>query len=338
MKRLSNGSVGFLTVCTLALVMLAGCDINIILTPSHMEQADSYAKAQDPDAIIYEASGMSKVSADCDCETTQWAFYATNPDNGDPVWEITYDGETWAVSQFTGPVGSAAYYDLTQVTMTDTEATQLLLKAGHDNDFAGWNLSQPLQGDCAVPLYSFIYSDKVVTVNTETEAVGGVSTEFPVTGTNGVPSDDSVSVQMIANAEAYVVENINSNAFVVRAGGRDGDGNTLTQAGDTNVWDFLVVLNSETEVRAWVLTYDGTWTSNELAFPPFGVEFTSLSYVTMDVVEAWTLAVDAGYGPTFNDWSIFKSLHPSIQNAMYVFPHGGGFVLVDVVTGQVTFE
>ena len=347
MRSSSKGiTSGLLVACSLLTLSNGGCGIFLLLWPTSqdktvLEQADERAKLLDADAVIFQASGVNGASFDgSGSETLSWAFYATDPAAATTVWEITYDGENWdsEVSNLM-PVG-VAFYDLLNVTLTEARARQLLANAGYEDDFWGWTLSKPVTATGSDPLYYFVYSDMTVTVNATTEAVSGVNLEVPMMSTNGggAPGDDSVSVQMIANAEAYVKANVDSNAFVIWTGGREGSGESLTQAGDTNVWDFYAVLNSDTEVRAWQLTYDGTWTSAELEMPPFGIEFTSLSYLTMDVVEAWTLATDAGYDPPFAWWSVFKPLYPGVENANYVFPYGGGYVLVDVVTGDVRFE
>jgi len=72
--------------------------------------------------------------------------------------------------------------------------------------------------------------------------------------------------------------------------------------------------------------------------PPFGIEFLDLTVVGMDVVEAWSIAVDAGYQPPAQWWILFKSLNPTSDNPLYVFPTATGYLLVDTVTGEVTFE
>jgi len=113
----------------------------------------------------------------------------------------------------------------------------------------------------------------------------------------------------------------------------------ITPAADTNVWDFIGLLNENPNVTAWWMTYDGgTWSIEQMAQPPFGMEYRTLTVVTMDVVEAWDLVVAAGYQPSFQWWSVFKSLHPNAVNPNYVFPISGGFALVDTVTGEVTQE
>ena len=87
-----------------------------------------------------------------------------------------------------------------------------------------------------------------------------------------------------------------------------------------------------------MLQYDGTFTVTEKEFPSFGIEFRDLREVTMDIVEAWGIVVDAGFGPEFAWWTLFKPLNPGVENPMFVFPTDTGFALVDSVTGEVVVE
>lgn len=70
-----------------------------------------------------------------------------------------------------------------------------------------------------------------------------------------------------------------------------------------------------------------------------GLEFLDLTQVGMDVVEAWTLAQAAGFGPLFRSWELLKPLNPNVANIIYVFNMPDGtYVIVDTITGAVTQE
>ncbi len=151
-------------------------------------------------------------------------------------------------------------------------------------------------------------------------------------------SDDSVSVQMVAAAKAEL-EQTHANVTIIWAGGHQGDGQPMQAPADTKAWDFLALTVDPDGTGVWLMHYDGTWTVTPLEHEPLGIEYTSMSVVTMDVVEAWGLALAAGYQPPFNSWELFKPLNPNVPNIIYVFNMiDGSHVIVDTVTGQVTQE
>jgi hypothetical protein len=220
--------------------------------------------------------------------------------------------------------------------MAFEQARAIVLSLGHENNFYGWSLHQALFGG-PNPIYTFTWGDKIVVV----DAVTGEVTETPIepqsTPLTAAPGDDSVSIEMILAAGEKIKE-FNANAFIIWAGGRDGDNQPLNQAGDTNVWDFYAVDNG-IQLQAYQLKYDGDWLVAELAVPPFGIQFLDISQVTMDVVEAWDIAVDAGYPGPYNWWTVFKPLNPTVQNPGFVFRDSSGrYIIVDTVTGEVSVE
>ena len=154
----------------------------------------------------------------------------------------------------------------------------------------------------------------------------------------GVPADDSVSVQMVAAATTEI-RKTNAAAVIAWAGGHRGDNEPLQAPSETNVWDFLAVAVEGSGATAWLMHYDGSWSIEQLTSLPMGVEYTSMTAVTMDVVEAWSKVLAAGYQPPFKSWELFKPLNPNVLNPIIVFNMpDGSFVIVDSVTGEVSQE
>ena len=254
------------------------------------------------------------------------------------IWRLTYDLEDWAIPAVVeGPQVGTAMTDLTEVAITETDARTRLTNAGHADDFFSWSLYTPLHPDYPDPLYSFLYQTEVVTINARTGQVSSADIDRGGALSAAQPADDSVSVQYIADASARIRET-SENAIIIWAGGRDGDGADLLAASDTNVWDFWAIDLSATGVAAWTMQYNGEWTVQTAEFPPMGIEYLDLSTVSMDVVEAWTIAADAGYPPPYSSWEAFKPLHPGIQNRLYVLNRAGQHIIVDTETGEVSVE
>jgi len=301
-------------------------------------QAAQRARQLAADAIIIAITGVNGADfGGAGSETLAWEFTAVDPDADDVHYVITYDGTTWEDQTNESPLVGVGYVDMTGVAMGEAQARALLATAGHADDFFTWSLYQPLHPDFPNPLYSFVYDDKTVTIDTVTEdvTVAALDLEAPPLG---VPPDaDSVSMFWVFKA-ADEMRDVNPDAFIIWAGGYDSMDGALDAADETDTWDFKAVAFAGTDVLAWDLHYDGEWTIAPLEFPPFGIVYTDLTAVTMDVVDAWDLAVAAGYEPPFDWWSMFKPLHPGAENHVYVFGSVVGFVIVDTVTGEVTVE
>mgnify|MGYP000591045640 CR=1 FL=1 len=301
--------------------------------------AAARARLLDPQAIVFQANGVNGASLRRPGEsvTLEYSFLAIDPDEPERIWSITYDATTgtWRSGLFTGPIVGANYYDLTQVTMGETRARALLAAAGHEDTFYTWTLYKPLFAG-ANPLYVFTYAAKTVSIDTLTEEVA-VLPYGPPGAPDRAPGDDSVSLQYIAAADARIKEQARS-AMIIWAGGRAGSGVPLETPGQTDTWDFYAMSDNGSELAAWWLTWTGTWSVTATDGIPWGIEFQDMTSVGMDVVEAWDLAVDAGYLPPFESWQVFKPLNPNVPNPVYVFPVTGGWVIVDTVTGEVTAE
>ena len=305
-----------------------------------LEQAAERAQELDSDAVVFSMSGMVGTEADetYGLATASWEFLAINPDASDTYYRLMYDGETWTDETVGTPLVGVVFVDLLTVTMTEADARAILEAADAGDDFTEWSLYQPLSPDFPNPLYTFAYAEESISIDVEAESVTWSPYEEPLGDGGGIPGEDSISQIVIAAAGAQIAD-VDPDAVIVWAGGSDGDGNALSQPSDTNVWDFVAVAVTATGTQAWSLRYDGSgWDIDEQGFPPFGVLYVSLGGIPMDVVEAWQLAVDAGYDPPFDSWTAFQPLHPNAENAVYVFPTNAGFVLVDVVTGEVTLE
>lgn len=307
--------------------------------------ADRLAKEQDANAIVFEVSGNNVgVLSGSGAMTTTYVFMAANPEET-AMWRLTYDrlDDEWQVESLASPIVGVVLVDLTEIDMTEEQARAILTANGFGEDFVSWGLYQVLYPGSTNPVFSFIYTDKVITIDATNGAVtyqivnpnGTVGSELPGDGSS--PGEDSVSVQMIQAATTEIRETARS-AFVLWAGGRNGNGEPLSHPGDTNYWDFYAAANLDSEPRYWTMAYDGTWHVTEIDSAPFGIEFIDLSSVTMDVVEAWGLAEQAGYLPPFNWWVLFKPLHPDANNPLYVFSTPYAYVFVDTVTGEVTEE
>jgi len=307
------------------------------LAESLIEEATTRARLLDPEAVVFQVSGVNGDSLDgLESETLLYTFLALNPAERTVTHQLTYDGAEWATDTHPLPAIGVGVYDLREVDMTEANARALLLAAGHADDFFGWVLYRPLHPSTSNALYAFNYGDRTVTIDTRTEEVTlqTPAVDGPPAG-GGAPTDDSVSLQVIEEANARIKEQARS-AMIVWAWGRSGDGGQLDTPEDTAVWDFVAV---DLDGTAWQLGYDGSWNVAELAFPPFEIEYLDLNAVlTMDVVEAWNLAVDAGYGPPYEHWEVFKPLHPDAENPVYIFEGPDGFVIVDTVTGEVAVE
>ena len=280
---------------------------------------------------------MNEVGQDAGGGATQlYTFLALNPAERDTTYELTHDGADWTTDTHAFPTIGVGVYDLREVDMTEAEARALLQAAGHEDDFIGWVLYRPLHPSTSNSLFAFNYGDATVTVDTQTEEVTVTTSDLdgPPAG-GGTPGDDSVSLQMIEAADAQIKAQARS-ARIVWAWGRTGDGSQLDVPEDTAVWDFVAV---DLEGTAWQLRYDGEWNLAQLAFPPFEIEYLDLNEVLgMDLVDAWNLAVEAGYDPPYEHWEVFKPLHPDAENPVYILSQSNGFVIVDTVTGEVAVE
>jgi len=329
---------------TLATGLMLGCTcqgLPCFEQDDLIAQAASRARSLNPNAIVFEASGVNR---GCACiggvraaSRTFLAIDTANAnDNG--TYRLTHDGIGWTTDTHPFPTLGAGYYDLTQVTMTQAEARSLLLAAGHADDFHGWSLHRPLHPSATPAQFTFNYGDKAVMIDTVSGAVSVMTPALAPPLFGAAPGDDCVSRQMIAAADAKIKETA-ASAFIIWSGGRDGDGNSLSAAADTNVWDFVAVAQDNGDIRAWRLVYNGTWTIELLAQAPFGVVFQDLNAnLTMDVVDAWALAVAAGFSPPFAYWEVLLPLNPNVENIIYIFPGAGGFIIVDSVTGEVSLE
>ena len=330
---------GLLILLSAALILSCGCPLLPCFDSGNLiTLATGYARQLDPDVIVFSVSGVNGDRLYTDgTQTTSYSFRAIDPAAGDTIYTLDYDLMSWTTGTSSFPTLGVAYHDLREVTMTEARARRLLADAGYDDDFHGWSLYRPLYPG-ATAIYTFNYGDQAVMIDTETEAVSVTTPAAEGPPLAGAPSDDAVSIPMIAAADAQIKETA-ATAFIIWAGGRDGDGNSLNAAADTNVWDFVAISLDNGDAPAWRLSYDGTWTVEALAEPPFGILFQDLyANLGMDVVEAWTLAVDAGYNPPFSTWEVFQPLNPSVENIIYVFPASVGFVIVDSVTGEVHVE
>ena len=321
------------------LVLVVGCPTNGPVDPAGvLVQAAQRARLLAADAIVIAVTGVNGAALDGQgSQTLAWEFTAVDPNGDDVHYVITYDGATWADETVETPLVGVGYVDLTDAAMSETEARALLTTAGHGDDFFSWSLYQPLHPDFPNPLYSFAYEDKAVTLDTVTETVTVAALNLEAPPFTAPPGADSVSAFWVVKATDEV-RDVHPDAFIVWAGGHDGTGAPLETANDTNAWDFTAVALDGDGVRTWGLHYDGEWTITPSEFPPFGIVYTDLTEVTMDVVAAWDLAVAAGYEPPFDSWSMFKPLHPGAENHVYVFSGAVGFIIVDTVTGEVTVE
>ncbi|HNQ22366.1 MAG TPA: hypothetical protein PKK06_04660 [Phycisphaerae bacterium] len=329
--------VSVLIATCLLLTGVPGCVLPTV--DEILAEAATRARALDRGAIIVAVTGVNGASLDgTGSETLAWEFIAVDPNAADAYHVLNFDGTNWTTETINELLVGIAYFDLTEVDMTELEARALLAAAGHADDFLGWSLNQPLHPDYPNPLYTFTYADKGVIIDTVTEAVT-VSTPPLGGGGGAVPGADDISLALIA----FATERINDEdpaAMIVWAGGRDLAGQPLAAAADTTTWDFEAVAVAGTDVQAWSLNYVDTpvWTVTELGVPPFGVQFVNLTSLTMDVVEAWDLAVAAGYAGPFDWWCVFQPLYPGVDSPMYVFPIATGYVLVDSLTGEVIEE
>lgn len=154
-----------------------------------------------------------------------------------------------------------------------------------------------------------------------------------------VTSPPGVSVRMIEDATTEI-RKTQPEAIIIWAGGHKAGSDAMQSPADTDTWNFVALLNSETQVRAWLLTYNGgAWTTVEMSSEPVGIEFRDMREVERDVTESWDLAVAAGYSPPFKSWEQLKPLNPNVANPLHVFNMpDGGFVIVDTVTGEVNQE
>jgi len=303
-----------------------------------LAQAATRARELDAGAVVIQASGLNGAILDgTGSQTLEWEFVAVNPDAPETTWVLSYDGEAWSDEQIDSVLVGVVYEDVTLVEMTEEQARERLAAADLEDDFFGWALYQPLHPGSLNPLYAFNYGTSTATVDTATGQVNSATVPQEEPPLMVPPSDDSVSLQYLHQA-AEEIRTVDEAAMVIWAGGRDGDDQPLEAPGDTNVWDFKAVAMHDDEVRSWTLTYTGEWAVTEDPLPPFGIEFLDLTVVGMDVVEAWSIAVDAGYQPPAQWWILFKSLNPTSDNPLYVFPTATGYLLVDTVTGEVTFE
>lgn len=302
-----------------------------------IKEADRRAKEQDAGAIVFILEGLYGSTVPGPSLTLEYTLVATNTENPEISWQLDYDRTNWTVKQINSPFVSVAWYDLTQVAMSFEQARSLVLAAGHEDTFHNWTLHQPLFGS-PNPIYTFTWAEKTVIVDTVTQAITVIQHEA-LSGPIASPiGDDSVSRQKIAEATAEVRQT-NENAYIIWCGGREGGGNPLNAPGETNAWECLAIA-TEPVLKAYRLNYDGQWTCEELTEVPFGIEFYDISQVAMDVVEAWQLAVDAGYNPPFAWWTVFKPLNPNVPHPIIVFRDNnvGRYVIVDTVTGEVTTE
>lgn len=154
----------------------------------------------------------------------------------------------------------------------------------------------------------------------------------------GSPSEDGVSVRMIAAAETEIRKAI-PTAIVVWGGGRRGDDQSMKAPGETDTWDFLAAAASESSASYWSMHYDGAWSIQPLSTQPMGIVLESMTGVSMDAVEAWSRVVQAGYEPPFRTWEVLHPLNPNVVNPIIVFNMpDGGYLIVDSVTGEVSQE
>ncbi|MGD8450827.1 MAG: hypothetical protein PVJ57_03320 [Phycisphaerae bacterium] len=324
---------------SLSLLLVGGCPIMPCwFCDNLIEEAVCRVRRSELCTIVFQVNGVNALNETTGVyETQSYSFFATNPDNATVCYELLYDLTNWTTTVSSMPLMDVAYEDLRDVTMTESEARALLVAAGFEEDFLGWSLYRPAYAGMESALYVFNYGDEVVTVDTETEAVGGqiVSTTPPV---SAAPGDDSVSLAMIAAADTRIKQE-DPAAIIIWAGGRVGSGESLTSPGDTNVWDFVAGALDANGVTVWRLSYDGEWQVAELPTPPYGIVFLDLAtHLTLDVVEAWALVVDAGYDPPFSSWEVFQPLNATAENPIYVFPSSAGYVIVDAATGEVWLE
>lgn len=321
------------------LVLVVGCPTNGPVDPAGvLVQAAQRARLLAADAIVIAVTGVNGAALDGQgSQTLAWEFTAVDPNGDDVHYVITYDGATWADETVETPLVGVGYVDLTDAVMSETEARALLATAGHGDDFFTWSLYQPLHPDFPNPLYSFTYEDQAVTLDTVTEAVTVATLDLEAPPFGVPPDADSVSMFWVFKA-ADELRDVNPDAFIIWAGGYDSTDGALGAADETDTWDFKAVAFEAEQVLAWDLHYDGEWTITASDFPPFGIVYTDLTVVTMDVAAAWDLAVAAGYEPPFASWTLFKPLHPGAENHVYVFSGTAGFIIVDAVTGEVTVE
>jgi hypothetical protein len=304
-----------------------------------ISEATGRARELDSNAIVFQVSG---VNGECPCigasRTVSRTFLAIDIANANVTYSLTYEAGNWSTDLYPFPTLGAGYYDLRQVAMTEAEARCLLRDAGYGDDFHGWSLNRPLYPSTTPAQYTFNYGDTIVTIDTETKAVTAATPALGTPPLAGAPGGNSVSLQMIADADAKIKQT-DPAAIIIWAGGRIRDGSPLNTPDDTSVWDFIAVSQDNDVVSAWQLCYDGAWTVQPLAQPPFNIVFQDLlAYLGMDVVDAWALAVNAGFDPPFSYWEVFEPLNPHVENIIYVFPREGGFVIVDSVTGEVHHE
>jgi len=366
MKRVV--SIGVAVVFSVALTASIGCEaiyclLDTIeqLVGNHDQQtaegpcysdilaaADGLAKEQNPNAVVFEVVGDNVgILEGTGARTMTYVFLAADSEDGMPMWRLTYDRlqDSWRVEELNTPIVGVVFIDLTEIEMTEEDARALLTANGFAEDFLSWGLSQVLYPGVTNPVFSFLYSNQTISIDAIEGAVtyqvvnpGGVGDANPSDDElPAAPGDDSVSVQMI-HAATEEIQRTARSAFVFWAGGRDADGGDLNQPGDTNYWDFNAVANLDTDPRTWTMAYDGAWHITEVSIVPFGIELIDIRSVTMDVVEAWALAVDAGYFPPFQWWAVFKPLDPDALNPLYVFGTPYAYVFVDTVTGEVSAE
>ena len=337
MKLVQKGMLSGLVLAML--VLLIGCPTNTPVDPANvLAQAAQRARQLAADAIVIAVTGVNGAALNGQGSATlAWEFTAVDPDADDVHYVITYDGTTWDAETKNTPLVGVGYVDLTDAAMSETQARALLTTAGHGDDFFTWSLYQPLHPDFPNPLYSFVYDDKTVTIDTVTEEVTVATLDLTTPPFAMPPGEDSVSTFWVFKA-ADELRDVHPDAFIIWAGGYDSTDGTLGAADETDTWDFKAVAFEDDGVLAWDLHYDGAWTITASDFPPFGIVYTDLTVVTMDVVAAWDLAVAAGYEPPFASWTQFKPLNPGVENHVYVFSSAVGFIIVDTVTGAVTVE
>lgn len=331
------------TACLLVAVMALACQTAPSPGPAPeadpLTEADRRAKALDPDLIIFQAGGVNGATLEGGSLTLEYAFLAVKPQDDSAIWRLTYDLSTWAVPErIEGPIVGVAYNDLTQVTVSESEARALLEEEGYGDDFFTWSLSTPLHPDYPDPLYAFIYEDGTVTIDTGTGAVARSDLDQAPPLTAPPPTEDSVSLEYIVAATEHI-KDTSTNAFIIWAGGYGAGGQQLDTVTETARWAFLAIDLGDSNVRAWRLTLsDDTWEVEELTWPPMGIEYTDLTVVSMDVIEAQRFATDAGYQPPYQMWEVFKPLHAGIPHHQYVFTTPARFIIVDAETGEVSIE
>ena len=330
-----------LLLSSACLLLPAGCPwLPWVDLSSLIAQATDRARAIEPNAIVFSVNGTNGAALlGTGSQTLEYTFLAVNPDGGPTTHKLTYNRMQWFTDTEPYPLLGAGYYDLRQVTLSETQARALLAQAGHGDDFWSWSLYRPLYPSSIPALYIFTYANKYVMINTATEEVTAqpLENEPPLTGIGGGTGAGTANVEFISVATDRI-RRTNANAFIIWAGGTDED-QSLGTAEDTSIWNFIAIALDETSPRQWWLTYDGEWTVEELPNPPFGITFNDLNLVMpMDIAEAWDLVVAAGYNPPFSGWEVFKPLNPGVENPVYAFPIGGGFAIVDTVTGEVIVE